>query len=71
MDVETYRLKRIINEELSKSDVQSMINSKLDSFLRERELKKTIREVAVDVLDDFFKELWHKRGFWCNPLKNK
>lgn len=57
-------------EELSKSEVRTMINNSIDDLLRERELKKKIREICADVLDDFFKEMWHKKNFWKNSIKN-
>jgi hypothetical protein len=47
-----------------------MIDSKLDSFIKEREFKKKVRSIAVDVLEDLFKEMWRKNGFWKNSLKN-
>ena len=64
-------LKRIIYEELTKQEVKSLINNRLDGFRKEREFKKIIREITIDVLDDFFRELWQKKSFWKSPLKNK
>lgn len=64
------RLQQIIREELSRQEVKSMIDSKLDEYLKEREFKKKVRSIAVDVLEDLFKEMWRKNGFWKNSLKN-
>ncbi len=64
------RLQQIIREELSRQEVKSMIDSKLDEYLTEREFKKKVRSIAVDVLEDLFKEMWRKNGFWKNSLKN-
>ena len=47
-----------------------MIDSKLDDFLNKRELKKMVRGVVTDVIDDFFREMWRKNGFWKTSLKN-
>lgn len=63
-------IRRIVNEELTKSDVQSMIDSELEDFLKERQFKKMVREITADVIDDFFQQMWHKKGFWKNTLKN-
>lgn len=63
-------IRRAIMEELSKQEVRAMIDSKLDSFLKERELKKMVKEVTVDVIEAFFREMWRKNGFWKNSLKN-
>ena len=63
-------LRKLIREELSKAEVRNMINSELESFLKEKELKKKIREITVDVFDSFFKLLWHRREFWKGPIRN-
>lgn len=65
-----YRLRQIILEELSRQDVKSMIDSKIDEFVKEKEFKKKVRSIAVDVLEDLFREMWRKNGFWKNSLKN-
>lgn len=64
------RLKQIIKEELNKTEVRSMISSKLTDHLNEREFKKAVRAIVVDVLEEYFREMWRKSGFWKNPLKN-
>lgn len=64
------RIRQMVLEELSKQEVKSMINAKLNDYINEREFKKAVRQVAADVLEDFFKEAWRKNGFWKNQLKN-
>lgn len=64
-------IKRMVYEELTKPEVRSMINDRFSSLMKEREFKKEIRNIAVEVLDDFFHEMWRKNGFWKNPLKNR
>ena len=64
------KLRQIIFEEISRPEIKAMIDSKLDSFIKEREFKKKVRSIAVDVLEDLFKEMWRKNGFWKNSLKN-
>lgn len=63
-------IKNIINEELTKSEVRSMIETELEDFLKKRQLKKIVREITVDVIDDFFQQMWHKKGFWKSGLQN-
>lgn len=63
-------IREMVLEELSKQEVKSIINSRLSDYIKEREFKKVVREVAADVLEDFFKEAWRKNGFWKNQLKN-
>lgn len=64
------RIRHMVLEELSKQEVRNIIDSKLNDYIKEREFKKAVRQVAADVLEDFFKEAWRKNGFWKNQLKN-
>jgi uncharacterized membrane protein YheB (UPF0754 family) len=71
MTITENEIRKMLQEELSKQEVRSMIDDKLSEYLKDRELKKQIRNIAVDVIDDFFREMWRKNGFWKNPLKNR
>ena len=64
------RIKQIIKEELNKTEVRSMINSRLEDHLKERDFKKAVRGIVVDVIEEYFREMWRKSGFWKNSLKN-
>ena len=62
------RLQQIINEELSKSDVNSMISSKLNSTLSSREFKQKVKELSSEVVSELFKILWQRNNFWKNSV---
>ena len=64
------RRRHKINEELTNSDVRSIINSKLDDFIKEKEFEKRVREISSDALEKFFKMMYNKRGFWKIEIKN-
>ena len=64
-------IRQMVAEELTKPEVRSMIDDKFSSLMKEKEFKREIRNIAVEVLDDFFHEMWRKNGFWKNPLKNR
>lgn len=70
MNINEDAIRDLVIEELTKTEVRSMIDSKLDDFLNKRELKKMVRGVVTDVIDDFFREMWRKNGFWKTSLKN-
>lgn len=70
MNINEDAIRDLVIEELTKTEVRSMIDSKLDDFLNKRELKKMVRGVVADVMDDFFREMWRKNGFWKTSLKN-
>ena len=47
-----------------------MITTALDNFLKERELRKRIRELSAEILEDFFRQMWQRKGFWQSGIKN-
>mgnify|MGYP003495795862 FL=1 len=60
------RVHKIINEELTKAQVESMINNKLDSQLNSRDFKKAVKELSGEVVNEIFKLLWQRNNFWMN-----
>ena len=58
------KLQQIISEELTKSEVNSMISSKLNSTLSSREFKQKVKELSADVVNELFKLLWQRNNFW-------
>lgn len=63
-------IRKLVREELTKGEVRGIVDDKLDSFLKDKDLNKKIRSVTADVLAEFFREMWRKDGFWKNSLKN-
>ena len=61
---------RLINEELSKSEVASLIQSKIDSNMSSKDFEKKDKEISASVLDELFKILWQRNSFWKNSVKN-
>lgn len=64
------RLYKLITEELSKTEVNTMISNKLDSNLSSREFKKKVKEIAADVVSELFKLLWQRNNFWKSSVSN-
>lgn len=62
---ERIRLKRLIKEELSKSDVNSMISSKMDS----KEFERKVKEITTAVVSNLFKVLWQRNNLWKSAVK--
>ena len=63
------RLRRIVNEELTKSEVNSMIQSKIDSKLSSTDFDKKDKEITSSVINELFKTLWQHNSFWKNNVK--
>lgn len=62
-------LKRMVQEELSRSDVRSMINDRIAEYLKEREFEEKIKSIISDTFENYFKYMYTKRGMWKNELK--
>lgn len=60
MNVEKH-IKNIILEELSRSDKSDL--------LKDNDFKRRVKEITADVLEQFFKEMWTRKGMWKNSLK--
>ena len=63
-------MKRIINEDITNGEVRSIVNSKLDNFLKDREFEKRVNELSAKVLEKFIAQLFNKRLMWTSNLKN-
>ena len=48
-------IRRLVSEELNRSDVRSIINDRIHEFLREREFEDKIKEITSEVFEKFFK----------------
>ena len=68
MEINESVLQRIISDELSKSDVNSMISSKLSSALSSREFKQKVKELSADVVGELFKLLWQRNNIWKSSV---
>lgn len=62
-------LVKLINEELSKTEIATLINKKFDEKLSSKELEKKIKALSASVLEEFFKILWQRKSFWQDSVK--
>ena len=60
---------RLINEELSKSEVASLIQSKIDSNMSSKDFEKKVKEITSSVISELFKILWQRDSFWKGNIK--
>ena len=63
--------RRYINEDVTSNEVRSIVNSKLNDFLKEREFEKRVNELSTKVLEKFITQLFNKRLMWTSSLKNE
>ena len=70
MDALDRKIQRLVNEELTKSEVTNMIKSNISSELSSRDFKKVVRDISSDVIEDLFKSLWQNNNIWKSRVKN-
>lgn len=62
------RINEIIKEELSKTDVNSMIQKKLDSEYSSKDFEKKVKEITASAISELFKVLWQRDNFWKSSV---
>lgn len=58
------RIRQIINEEISKTDVEAIVSRNISSSYDSRDFKKAVKEVTAEVIEDLFKTLWNRSNSW-------
>ncbi len=59
-----------MNEDITRAEIRSMIDSKVSDYLTDKAFEKRVKELTADVMEKFFKMMYNKRGFWKGELKN-
>jgi len=59
-------LRNIIEEELSRSDVNSILNDKINSA----DFKKKIKQISAEVVNELFKILWQRNSIWKSSVSS-
>lgn len=57
-------LRQIISEELTKSEIASMISDKIGSNLDSKDFSKKVKEIAAEVVQNLFRTLWQQNNMW-------
>lgn len=63
-------LNKIIKEEMTKSEISSLITNKIDSKLSSREFEKIVKEISTEVINNLFKVLWQRNNMWKHSVKS-
>lgn len=62
-------LKKIV-EDMTRSEVRSIINSRMEDYIKEKEFEKRVSEIASDAFERFFKMMYNRRNFWKGEIRN-
>ena len=58
------KLDRIISEEISKTDVERTVASRLSSSYDSKEFEKAVRKIVVDAIEDLYRTLFNRSSSW-------
>ena len=58
------RIRQIINEEINKTEVESIVSNRISSAYNSRDFKKAVKEITAEVIEDLFKTLWNRSSAW-------
>lgn len=59
---------RIIKEEITKAEVERIVNDKLSNSYSSRDFEKNVKEITSKVIDKLFKILWQRSNTWRSEL---
>lgn len=62
-------LSNILNEEMSKPEVVSLIKQKIGDNLNSKDFERKVKEISSSVMEEFFKILWQRKSFWRDSVK--
>lgn len=62
-------IRQLVKEELTKAEVRSMINSRIDDILDGREFRKKVVNITADVIDEFLTNFWNRKNFWKSMIR--
>lgn len=67
--IDEKKIRNIVEEELTKAEVNSLINNKVDSILQSNEFKRKVKAITADVLEDLYRTMYQKKTFWQSSVK--
>nr|DAD66763.1 MAG TPA: hypothetical protein [Myoviridae sp. ctPuP5] len=67
--IDEEKIRSLVNEELTKAEVNSLINNKVDSILQSNEFKRKVKAITADVLEDLYRTMYQKKAFWQSSVK--
>ena len=67
--IDEEKIRILVKEELTKAEVNSLINNKVDSIFQSNEFKRKVKAITADVLEDLYRTMYQKKAFWQLSVK--
>jgi hypothetical protein len=66
--MEKERVKQIIKEELTKTEVNDLIKQGNEKLLKSPAFEKMVRKVSAKVTEDLYRIFWQRKSFWSDEI---
>ena len=60
---------QLIEEEVSRSDINSIISNKIDTMLKSNDFKKSVKSIIADTLEELYRAFYQRKSFWQSAIK--
>jgi hypothetical protein len=61
--------RQVMNEELSRNDVENIVSNKVSSKLESSDFQKKIKSIVADTLEELYKTLYNRSSTWKSSIK--
>ena len=61
-------IRAFVCEELSRSDVRSIVDSEFRQLLNNKEFKRKVKEITTDVLEELYRTLYQSKSMWKSSV---
>jgi hypothetical protein len=61
--------RQIMNEELSRNDVENIVSNRVSSKLDSSDFQKKIKSIVADTLEELYKTLYNRSSTWKSSIK--
>ena len=58
------RINQIISEEISKTEVNSIVANKISSSYDSKEFERKVKQIVADTIEDLYKTLFNRSSSW-------
>lgn len=61
--------RQVMNEELSRNDVENIVSNRISSKLDSSDFQKKIKSIVADTLEELYKTLYNRSSTWKSSIK--
>ncbi len=61
--------RQVMNEELSRNDVENIVSNKVSLKLDSSDFQKKIKSIVADTLEELYKTLYNRSSTWKSSIK--